>query len=90
MKPEFKLPGSKRLKLRCAVPLSNVFIRFNFRRYSKGDASKWHLYIQQLPRRYNLLAVWTTAERAELQAPFAVAAAERCADEAGGLLTVCS
>ena len=53
---------------------------------SKGAASKWHLYIQQLPRRYNLLAVWTAAERAELQAPFAVAAAERCADEAGGLL----
>jgi hypothetical protein len=44
---------------------------------SKGSASRWHLYIAQLPRTYNLLASWSARERSMLQAPFAVDAAER-------------
>ena len=47
---------------------------------SKGESSRWHLYIEQLPRTYNLLCCFTAAERALLQAPFAIDAAERSAE----------
>ena len=48
---------------------------------SKGESSRWHLYIQQLPRNYNLLCCFTAAERALLQAPFAIDAAERSVEQ---------
>ena len=35
-KPKLKAPGTKRLKLRCDGPLSNVAFNFNLRRYIKG------------------------------------------------------
>jgi len=34
MKPKFKAPGTKRLKLKCDILLSNVALKFNMRRYS--------------------------------------------------------
>ena len=46
---------------------------------SKGARSRWRAYIHQLPRAYNLLASWTSAEIAALQAPEAIAVAERAA-----------
>ena len=48
---------------------------------SKGAGSRWHPYISQLPRRYNLMGTWRRAEREMLQVPFAIAEAERCAAE---------
>ena len=33
MKPKLKPPRSKRLKLKCVVPLSNFAYKFNLRRY---------------------------------------------------------
>jgi len=33
MKPKLKSPGSKRLKLKCDVLLSNFTFKFNLRRY---------------------------------------------------------
>jgi len=36
MKPKLKPPGSKRLKLRCVVPLAKFAFKFNLRRYSVG------------------------------------------------------
>ena len=35
IKPKLQPPGSKRLKLRCVVPLSNFAFKFNLRRYSE-------------------------------------------------------
>jgi hypothetical protein len=35
IKPTFKAPGTKRLKLKYAVPLSNFAFKFNIRRYTK-------------------------------------------------------
>ena len=35
IKPKFKPPGSKRLKLKCDVLLSNFALKFNLRRYTK-------------------------------------------------------
>ena len=46
---------------------------------SKGARSRWRAYIHQLPRAYNLLASWTSAEIVALQAPEAIAVAERAA-----------
>jgi hypothetical protein len=37
MKPKLKLPGSKRLKLKCDVLLSNCASKFNLRRYNSDD-----------------------------------------------------
>ena len=34
MKPKWKLPGTKRLKLKCDVLLSNIAFKFNLRRYN--------------------------------------------------------
>lgn len=48
---------------------------------SKGEASRWCPYIQQLPRRYNVMASWSKRERAMLQAPFAIDAAKRSHDD---------
>ena len=36
IKPKLKPPGSKRLKLKCDVPLPNVAFKFNLRRYHVG------------------------------------------------------
>jgi hypothetical protein len=36
MKPNFKPPGTKRLKLRCEIMLSTSAFKFNLRRYTKG------------------------------------------------------
>ena len=48
---------------------------------SKGARSRWRAYVRQLPRRYNLLASWTAAEIEGLQAPEAIAVAERAKAE---------
>ena len=48
---------------------------------SKGAHSRWRAYVRQLPRRYNLLASWTAAEIEALQAPEAIAVAERAKAE---------
>lgn len=48
---------------------------------SKGEGSKWHAYIQQLPRNYNLLCSWSEIEIAELQAPYAIDTASRSVQE---------
>jgi hypothetical protein len=40
MKPKLKPPGSKRLKLKCDAPLSNVAFKFNLRCYTKADVSE--------------------------------------------------
>lgn len=45
---------------------------------SKGSSGKWHAYITQLPRTYNLLCVWTEEEIQELQDEFAMDTATRC------------
>ena len=37
MKPKLKPPGSKRLKLKCGVLLSNFAFKFNLRRYTKDQ-----------------------------------------------------
>ena len=34
IKPTLKPPGTKRLKLKCDEPLSNVAFKFNLRRYN--------------------------------------------------------
>jgi len=39
MKPTLKAPGTKRLKLKYDVPLSNFAFKFNLRRYSKAAES---------------------------------------------------
>jgi hypothetical protein len=36
MKPKLKPPRSKRLKLRCVVPLLNFAFKLDLRRYNKG------------------------------------------------------
>ena len=36
MKPRLKPPGTKRLKLKCDILLSNYAFIFNLRRYSEG------------------------------------------------------
>ena len=36
VKPKLKPPGSKRLKLKCDVLLSNAAFKFNLRRYAKA------------------------------------------------------
>jgi len=36
LKPKLKPPGSKRLKLKCDVLLSNFAFKFNLRRYTGG------------------------------------------------------
>ena len=46
---------------------------------SKGARSRWSAYVKQLPRRYNLLASWTDTEIEALQAPEAIAVAQRAA-----------
>jgi len=38
MKPKLKPPRSKRLKLRCVVPLSNFPLEFNLHRYTEEAA----------------------------------------------------
>ena len=48
---------------------------------SKGARSRWSAYVKQLPRRYNLLACWTDTEIEALQAPEAIAVAERAATD---------
>ena len=48
---------------------------------SKGARSRWSAYVKQLPRRYNLLASWTDTEIEALQAPEAIAVAERAATD---------
>jgi histone-lysine N-methyltransferase SETD3 len=48
---------------------------------SKGAHSRWRAYVRQLPRRYNLLASWTAGEIEALQAPDAIAVAERAKAE---------
>jgi len=48
---------------------------------SKGARSRWSAYVKQLPRRYNLLASWTDTEIEALQAPEAIAVAERAAKD---------
>jgi hypothetical protein len=40
MKSKFKPPRSKRLKLRCGVPLSNFAFKFNLRRYNQERRKK--------------------------------------------------
>jgi hypothetical protein len=37
MTPKLKLPGTKRLKLRCDVLLSSFAFNSNLRRYTKGE-----------------------------------------------------
>jgi len=39
MTPKLKPPGSKRLKLRCVVPLSNFALKFKLRRYMTDAAA---------------------------------------------------
>jgi hypothetical protein len=36
IKPQLKLPGTKRLKLKCEEPLSNSVFKFKLRRYTEG------------------------------------------------------
>ena len=36
IKPKLKLPGTKRLKLKCEGPLSICAFKFNLRRYNTG------------------------------------------------------
>jgi hypothetical protein len=40
IKAKLKAPGSKRLKLRCAEPVSNFAFKFNLRRYIKISEQK--------------------------------------------------
>jgi len=40
MKPKLKLPGSKQLKLKCNVLLSNRAFEFYLRRYSMGAGAR--------------------------------------------------
>lgn len=44
---------------------------------SKGPASKWHAYIQQLPRTYTTFLNWGPAAVQELQLPYAQAVAAK-------------
>ena len=48
---------------------------------SKGARSRWCAYIHQLPRTYNLLASWTSVDIEALQAPEAIAIADRATAE---------
>ena len=43
IKPTLKAPGTKRLKLKCDEPLSNVAFNFNLRRYSVVSADRCRL-----------------------------------------------
>ena len=52
------------------------------REAARGDASPWRAYVAQLPRRYDALAGWTSAQRDELQAPHAIRAASDAARDA--------
>jgi histone-lysine N-methyltransferase SETD3 len=52
------------------------------REAARGDASPWRAYVAQLPRRYDALAGWTSAQRDELQAPHAIRAARDAARDA--------
>jgi hypothetical protein len=40
MKPKFKPPGTKRLKLKCDILLSTSAFKFNLRRYTEGAWTK--------------------------------------------------
>ena len=40
IKPTLKAPGTKRLKLKNDVPLSNFAFKFNLRRYNKRDNAR--------------------------------------------------
>ena len=42
IKPTLKAPGTKRLKLKCDVLLSNVAFKFNLRRYIKVVCGGMH------------------------------------------------
>ena len=52
------------------------------REAARGDASPWRAYVAQLPRRYDALAGWTSAQRDEPQAPHAIRAASDAARDA--------
>jgi hypothetical protein len=39
MKPKLEAPGTKRLKLKCGLLLSNSTFSFNLRRYNKAAAA---------------------------------------------------
>jgi hypothetical protein len=41
IKPKFKLPGTKRLKLKCDEPLSKIAFTFKLRRYTMTYALSW-------------------------------------------------
>jgi hypothetical protein len=49
---------------------------------SKGPASKWHAYIQQLPRTYTTFLNWGTAAVQQLPLPYAQAAAAKVVQSA--------
>jgi hypothetical protein len=40
MKPKFKPPGTKRLKLKCGILLSTSAFKINLRRYTLGAAAE--------------------------------------------------